>query len=76
MSKRHTTPKRKKDTPTTTRKHRFYFSNVVAKTGEKSFTNEAAAHTWAKETGVDTSKKVLYVLQNGKKFQWRATPRQ
>ncbi len=64
MSKRHTTPKRKLDTPTTTRRHRYYFSNVEAKTGHKSFPTREAAEMWAKEHG--TKGLVLHETLAGK----------
>jgi hypothetical protein len=74
MSKRHTTPKRKKDTPTTTRRHRYYFSNVVAKKGAKSFVSAEKADAWAKEHDVDTGTMVLHETLAGK-FEWRAKQR-
>ena len=72
MSKRHTAPKRRKGAPTTTRRHRYWFSNVVAKKGAKSFATREKAQAWAKEN--DTSGMVLHETLSGK-LQWRAKRR-
>ena len=76
MSKIHTRAKRLLGITSFHRKHRFWFTNVVAKKGYKSFTDKAKAKEWAKETGIDMKTHELHELQNGKKFQWRPLPRQ
>jgi hypothetical protein len=75
MSKIHTGVKRRLGIRSTTRKHRYWFTRVIAKKGAKSFTDKEKAHAWAKEQGVDAGKFVLHELQGGKKFQWREKPR-
>ena len=75
MVKIHTAVKRRLGIRSTTRKHRFWFTRVVAKRGEKSFVTKEKAEAWAKEHKVDTKKMVLHPLQNGKKYQWRAKPK-
>ncbi len=75
MVKIHTRVKRIKGTPTRTRKHRFWFTNVVAKKGFKSFDDKAKAIAWAKETSVDQKTFELYELPSGKKWQWRPLAR-
>ncbi len=70
MVKIHTRPKRLKGILSTHRMHRFWFTNVVAKKGPKSFTDKDKAHVWAKEQGLDSSYE-LYELPSGKKWQWR-----
>jgi hypothetical protein len=76
MTKIHTRAKRLLGLLSTHRKHKFFFTNVVAKTGYKSFVSKEKAQEWAKENKIDTKKMELYELQNGKKFQWRPIPRQ
>lgn len=73
MAKIHTAQKRRKGIRSTSRKHRFWFTNVIAKIGHKSFASEEQAQAWAKEH--DTTDMVLHELQNGKKYQWRPKPR-
>ncbi len=75
MAKVHTKAKRMKKIRSTTIKHRYFFTRVVAKKGAKSFLTKDAAHQWAKEQGLDTGTHVLHELPSGKKFQWRETPR-
>ncbi len=76
MAKIHTRAKRLLGILSTHRKHRYFFSNVEAKKGFRSFTDKDKAMAYAKEQGIDTKKYELYTLQNGKKFQWRPIPRQ
>jgi hypothetical protein len=76
MAKIHTRAKRLLGILSTHRKHKFFFTNVEAKKGAKSFTDKEKAQTWAKEQKLDTKKYELHELQNGKKFQWRVVPRQ
>jgi hypothetical protein len=76
MSKIHTRAKRLLGVLSTHRKHKFFFTNVVAKKGAKSFTDKAKAEAWAKENKLDMKKHELHELQNGKKFQWRTLFRQ
>jgi hypothetical protein len=76
MSKIHTRVKRLLGITSLHRKHRYFFSNVTAKKGAKSFTDKEKALAWAKEQGLDSKKFELHTLQNGKKFQWRAIPRE
>jgi hypothetical protein len=71
MTKIHTRAKRLLGILSTHRKHKYFFTNVVAKKGAKSFTDKAKAEAWAKENKLDTKKYELYELQQGKKFQWR-----
>ena len=73
MAKTHTAQKRRKDTPTTTRRHRYYFSNVAAKVGPHSFATKEVADTWAKTH--DTKGLILYETPTGK-LQWRPQPRE
>jgi hypothetical protein len=75
MAKIHTKAKRMKKIRSTTIKHRYFFTRVVGKKGAKSFVSKEAAQQWAQEQGLDKSAYVLHELQNGKKFQWRETPR-
>lgn len=74
MAKIHTAQKRRKGIRSTTRKHRFWFSNVEAKKGAKSFASREKAQEWAKENGVDTKEMVLHETRAGK-IQWRPKPR-
>ena len=76
MSKIHTRAKRLLGVLSTHRMHRYFFSNVVAKKGHRSFETKEKAHAWAKENNVDMKTHELYELQNGKKFQIRPIPRQ
>lgn len=76
MAKIHTRAKRLLGTPSTSRKHRYWFTNVEAKKGHKSFTTKEKAADWAKENGLDMKAHEIYELQNGKKFQVRPVPRQ
>ena len=76
MSKIHTRAKRLLGITSLHRKHRYFFTNVIAKKGAKSFTSKDKAEVWAKEHKLDTKKYVLHPLQNGKKFQWRAKMRE
>ena len=76
MAKIHTRAKRLLGILSTHRKHRYFFTNVEAKKGHKSFTDKAKALEYAKEQKIDTKTHELYELQNGKKFQWRPIPRQ
>lgn len=75
MAKIHTAVKRRLGIRSTTRKHRFWFTNVVAKKGAKSFTDRTKAEEWAKEHELDMEQYVLHEMQGGKKFQWRENPR-
>ena len=76
MSKIHTRAKRLLGVLSTHRMHRYFFTNVEAKKGAKSFTDKDKANAWAKETKLDMKKYELHELQNGKKFQWRLLARQ
>jgi hypothetical protein len=76
MAKIHTRAKRLLGILSTHRKHRYFFTNVEAKKGYKSFTDKEKAQVWAKENKIDTKTHELHVLQNGKKFQWRPLPRE
>jgi hypothetical protein len=76
MKKVHTRKKRILGILSTHRKHRYYFTNVVAKKGYKSFSDKDKASAWAKENEVNTSKMELYQTRVGKKWQWRPVTRQ
>lgn len=76
MAKIHTRAKRLLGLLSTHRKHRFWFTNVEAKKGHKSFETKEKALAWAKEQGVDMKTHELYELQQGKKYQIRPIPRQ
>ncbi|HIH24870.1 TPA: hypothetical protein HA251_07595 [Candidatus Woesearchaeota archaeon] len=75
MSKIHTRQKRLLGITSLHRMHRYFFTNVVAKKGAKSFTDKDKAHAWAKEQKLDTKKYELYELPSGKKWQWRLNAR-
>jgi hypothetical protein len=76
MAKIHTRQKRLKGITSLHRKHRYFFTNVVAKKGAKSFTDKAKAQAWGEEKGLDTKKYELYTLPSGKKWQWRVKVRE
>ena len=75
MAKIHTRAKRLLGITSFHRMHRYWFTNVVAKKGYRSFTDKAKAEAYAKENGIDMKTHVLYELQGGKKLQWRPKPR-
>jgi hypothetical protein len=76
MAKIHTRVKRLLGILSTHRKHRYFFTNVIAKKGHKSFVSKELAVAWAKENSVDMKTHEIYELQNGRKFQVRPIPRQ
>jgi hypothetical protein len=75
MTKIHTRVKRLLGITSFHRKHRYFFTNVIAKKGAKSFTDKDKAKAWAKEQKIDTAKYELYELPSGKKWQWRIKAR-
>ena len=76
MTKIHTRQKRLLGITSLHRKHRYFFTNVEAKKGYRSFETKEKAANWAKDQGLDMKTHEIYELQNGKKFQVRPIPRQ
>jgi hypothetical protein len=74
MAKIHTRQKRLLGITSFHRKHRYFFTNVIAKKGFKSFETEEKAKAWAKEN--DVKGMELYQTPKAKKWQWRPKVRE
>jgi hypothetical protein len=74
MAKIHTRQKRLRGITSFHRKHRFWFTNVVAKKGYRSFVSKENALAWAKENAVDMKTHEIHEL-SAKKFQVRPLQR-